>query len=195
MASRYARRSFGLVGIWVLLAAAALAAGVSVVHAQETGGVAASGTLNAKLTLTLGDTSMALGTPDPDCEGNTDGATVGEFTVYNGATGNQGCSYLWNGISVRVKSNKAWTGTIDGSDGSPTSAIKVVNSSFHYDSAAASTNYSTCADATAMATTSATWEPSGTVWNNLYTFYHCVIIDWDDTDGTIDSTITYTVTQ
>ena len=160
---------------------------VGVVGAQTSGGVAASGTLNAKITVTLGDTTMALGTPDPDCEGNPDATVLGEFTVYNGTTGNQGCSYIWNSLTVRVKSNKPWTGDIDGADGSPTSGVTVPNGNYHYDTA--------CSADTALATTTAQWEPSGTVGNNLYTFYHCLLLDWDDADGTIDSTITYTVSQ
>ena len=64
---------------------------VTVVYAQESGGVAASGSANAKITITLGDTSLALGTPDPACEGNPDSTVVGEFTLYNGSTGNEGC--------------------------------------------------------------------------------------------------------
>ena len=67
----------------------------SVVTAQESGGVAASGSANAKITITLGDTSLALGTPDPACEGNPDSTVVGEFTLYNGSTGNEGCGYVW----------------------------------------------------------------------------------------------------
>ena len=48
---------------------------------------------------------------------------------------------------------------------------------------------------TTMATTTSSFEASGVIGNNLYTFYNCVVLDWDNADGTIDSTITYTVTQ
>ena len=57
------------------------------IYAQEASGVTASGTANAKITISLTDATMALGTPDPTCEALSDGSTTGEFTVYNGATG------------------------------------------------------------------------------------------------------------
>ena len=164
-------------------------------YAQEVGGVAASGTANAKITIALTDTTMALGTPDPSCEGLTDGTATGEFVVYNGTTGNEGCSYVWGGLSVTIKSNRPWTGTTNGSDGTPTSGVTVVGSSFHYSTSAAASTYTGCAGYTALATTTASFEASGTQGNSLYNFYHCVLIDWDDSDGTIDSTITYTVSQ
>ncbi len=182
-----------LIALALILGAVAALTGVAT--AQESGGVAASGSANAKITITLGDTSLALGTPDPACEGNPDSTVVGEFTLYNGATGNEGCGYVWSSLSVRVKSNKAWTGDIDGADGTPTSGITVVNGSFRYDTAAAQTSYSNCSADTTLTTTTAQWEASGTLGNTLYTFYHCVILDWDDADGSIDSTITYTVSQ
>ena len=189
------KKHIGILGLAAILLVSIWSVTASVVHAQEVGGVAASGTLNAKITITLDDTTMALGTPDPDCEGLTDGGTTGEFTVYNGTTGNEGCSYVWDGLQVRVKSNKPWTGTIAGSDGSPTSGVTVVTASFHYDTAAAASTYTACGSDTTLATTTSSFESSGNAGNTLYNFYHCVLLDWDDPDGTIDSTITYTVSQ
>ena len=184
-----------MAGLLVVVATAFGALMVSTVHAQTSGGVAASGALNAKITISLGDTTLALGTPDPACEGNTDGTTVGEFTVYNGTSGNQGCAYVWASLTVTVKSNRAWTGDIDGADGTPTSGVSVVNSNFRYDTSAAQTTYAECNTSTALATTTSEWEATGAVGNNIYSFYHCVQLDWDDADGSIDSTITYTVSQ
>ena len=181
-------------GLMLVVVGALLTLLVSSVHAQ-TGAVSASGTLNAKITITLTDPTMALGTPDPTCEGLTDGSTSGEFTVYNGTTGNQGCAYVWGGLQVRVKSNRAWTGTINGGDGSPTSGVKVTDGNFLYNASAAVTTYASCSADTALATTTASFESSGNVGNTLYNFYHCILLDWDDVDGSIDSTITYTVTQ
>ena len=182
----------GILAVVVGTLAMALA---GTVYAQEASGVSASGTANAKITLSLTDASMALGTPDPTCEGLSDGTTTGEFTVYNGSTGNEGCSYVWDSLTVTVKSNKPWTGTIAGSDGSPTSDVTVGDGSFHYDTSAAAGTYTACGTDTALATTTSSFESSGVKGQSLYTFHHCVILDWDDADGTIDSTITYTVTQ
>ena len=177
-----------VLGLAVVILGTFLALIATSVYAQETGGVAASGTASAKITISLSDTTMALGTPDPTCEGLGDGATTGEFTVYNGTTGNEGCAYAWDILQVRVKSNKAWTGTINGADGAPTSGVTVVNGSFRYDSSAAASTYTQCTLDTTLATTTASFEPSGLAGNNLYNFHHCVTVDWDDADGTIDST-------
>ena len=147
------------------------------------------------ITLTLTDPTLALGSPDPNCQGNPSGTTVGEFTVYVGSTGNQGCAYAWDGITVTVKSNAAWSGTIVGADQAPTSDITVANGSFRYDSAGAPASYSDCSGDTQLPTTPAPFEPAGPTGINVYNFWHCVRLDWDDGDGTIDSTITYTVSQ
>ena len=148
------------------------------------------------ITLTLSDATMALGTPDPTCEGLADGAPTGEFTVYSGTAGNQGCSYVWNDLDVTVQSNKAWSGTVAGTDGSPTSGVTVPQGSFRYDVGTPTTSYAGCASNTALTTTASPFEPSGGVGDNqVYTYHHCVLVDWDDDDGTIDSTITYTVQQ
>ena len=158
----------------------------------------ATDTTNAPptITLTLSDLSMALGTPDPDCEGNPDATVVGEFTVYNGTAGNEGCAYAWSPVTVTVESNMPWTGTVTGSDGSPTSGVTVATGSFRYDTAGAATSYLECDSDTALTTTATDFESAGTQGNNqVYTQHHCVILDWDDGDGTIDSTITYTASQ
>ena len=52
-------------------------------------------TVPPTITLTLSDTTMALGTPDLTCEGLSDGSPTGEFTVRKGSTGNEGCAYVW----------------------------------------------------------------------------------------------------
>ena len=148
------------------------------------------------ITLTLNDTTMALGTPDPTCEGLADGTPTGEFTVRKGSTGNEGCAYVWADLTVTVQSNKPWTGTIDGSDGTPTSDVTVALGSFRYDTSAAATSYTGCSVDSSVPTTPAVWEGSGLIGaNQVYTHYHCVLVDWDDSDGTIDSTITRTVQQ
>ena len=96
---------------------------------------------------------------------------------------------------MTVKSNKPWTGTIAGSDGSPTSGVTVALGGFHYDTEAAASTYTACSSDTVLATTTSSFESSGVIGQSIYSFHHCVVLDWDDADGTIDSTITYTVTQ
>ena len=148
------------------------------------------------ITLNLGDTTLAMGSPDPNCEDNPDGTAVGEFTVYNGTAGNQGCAYTWSPLAITVDSNRPWTGTVAGSDGTPTSGVTVALGNYRYDAAAAALSYPGCAGDAQLPTTPGPFESSGSEGSNqVYNHHHCVVIDWDDNDGTIDSTITYTVSQ
>ncbi len=152
-------------------------------------------TATQTLTITLSDTTLTLGTPDPGCQGNTDGTTIGEFTVYNGTLGGEGCAYVWDDLTVTVKSNAPWSGTIVGADNSPTSEITVALGSFRYDTAAAPASYSDCAADTALPTSPSPFEPSGVAGVNAYTHRYCARVDWDDSDGSINSTFTYSVSQ
>ena len=97
---------------------------------------------------------------------------------------------------MTVQSNKPWTGTIDGSDGTPTSDVTVALGSFRYDTNTTPTSYTECGTDTAVPSTPTLWEGAGLIGaNQLYTHSHCVLVDWDDADGTIGSTITRTVQQ
>ena len=147
------------------------------------------------ITVTLDDSTMSFSGADPDCESNPDGSSVGEFTVYHGTIGNQGCTYIWNDLTVTVKSNAPWTGTVAGTDQSPTSDITVALSSFRYDTTLAVASYSDCSSATTLSTSTSPFESAGTGGINPYTFRHCVLINWNDRQGTIDSALEYAVTQ
>ena len=154
-----------------------------------------STTVPPTIILTLSDTTLALGSPDPTCEGLANGSRTGEFTVYNGSSGNEGCAYVWDAFTATIRSNKPWTGTIAGTDVAPTSGITLASGNFHYDAVAAATSYSDCSSDTALTATPTSFESAGTTGTSLYDFHHCVLVDWDDDDGTIDSKVIYTVQQ
>lgn len=157
---------------------------------DSSGSVSASGKSNAKIILTLGTSSVSLSGVDPDC------AAVSGITAYAGSSGNEGCVYRWT-VSVQVESNRAWTGTLSGTDNSnPTSEVTVGDSSF-YASTKSIDSYSDCTGATVVPDSKNpwTWESNGKKGNNSFTHYQCVIVDWDDDDGSIDSTFSYSVSQ
>ena len=89
-------------------------------------------------------------------------AAVSGITAYAGSSGNEGCVYRWT-VSVQVESNRAWTGTLSGTDNSnPTSEVTVGDSSF-YASTKSIDSYSDCTGATVVPDSKNpwTWESNG----------------------------------
>ena len=157
------------------------------------GSYVVSGKADPEIILTLGTSSVNLSGVDPAC------ASVAGTSAYAGSTGNEGCAYVWT-VSVQVQSNKAWKGTLAGVDnGLPTSQVTVANGNYHASTSALS-SYASCTGATTVPGAADpndewTWENSRKKGNIIGTHYHCVMVDWDDDDGTIDSTISYSVSQ
>lgn len=184
-------RAIALVGALLALALGLSFSQSGLVWAEDSSGsYTASGKASAKIILTLGTISVSLSGVDPDC------AAVSGITAYLGSSGNEGCAYRWT-VSVQVESNRAWTGTLSGADnGNPTSEITVDEGSF-YASTKSIDSYSDCTGATVVpdSKNAWTWESNGKKGNNSSTHYHCVVVDWDDDDGSINSTFSYSVSQ
>ena len=165
----------------------------------ETGGVSASGTNNAKMTVTIGDSSSDFGTNlDPEGTNSTSTDTVLD---YQGSSGNEGSYYVWKadggtGLTVGVKSNKVWSGTAQASEnGGTSSSMTVASGVMTYSETTEPTTYAACSSATAFTTTASTWQTSVAKGSNSYTYFYCLRVDWDDDPGTFSSSITYTATQ
>ena len=176
---------------------ATLAISASVADA-ETGGVSASGTNNAKLTVTIADPSSDFGANlDPTGTDSTSGDSVLD---YQGSTGNQGSQYVWkaagSGLTIDVASNKVWNGTAEATENAGTSASMTIASGvMKYVETTEPTSYSDCDAGTAFATTAATWKSSIAKGKSTFTYYYCMRVDWTDDPGTFSSSITYTATQ
>ena len=187
--------SYALLGTLLALAlvlSVALAGSVSAAEESDDGSYSVSGTSNPQIILTLGTSSVDLTGVDPTC------ASVGGTSAYAGSTGNEGCAYLWT-ISVQVQSNRAWIGTLTGEDnGQTTSDLRVENDSY-YASTSSIGSYSDCIGATTVPESGQEsawmWEASGAQGNISGTHSHCVLVDWDDDDGTISATMSYSVSQ
>ena len=184
-------RAIALLGALLALALGLSFSQSGLVWAEDSSGsVTVSGNTTAKIILTLGTTSVNLSGVDPDC------AAVSGIKAYAGSSGNEGCAYRWT-VSVQVESNRAWTGTLSGADdGNPTSEITVGDGSF-YASTKEIDDYSDCTGATVVPDSESawTWESNGKKGNSNSTHYHCVVVDWDDDDGSINSTFSYSVSQ
>ena len=157
------------------------------------GNVTLSGKSNAKIVLTLGTSDVALTGVDPAC------APVSGVTGYSGSQASDGCAYSWP-ISVQVHSNRAWTGSIYGQDDdSATSDINFDGGAFRASTSDVA-SYADCGGAQIVPEGSEAddgwkFESAGKKGNTKTVHYHCVLVDWDDDDGTIDSTLSYSVSQ
>jgi len=190
------RTAIGLgiaVVVGILVAVMALPAGAA------SGGVSGSGTNNAKITITLSDTTADFGTNlDPSGAASNSGDVV-ESNV--GSSGNEGAYYEWKasggtGLTIEVKSNKAWDGTVQATENSGTSSsMTIASGALRYVEGSQPTSYATCAAGTAFQTTAQTWKSNVAKGKSSYVQYYCLRVDWTDDPGTFASTTTYTVTQ
>ena len=162
----------------------------------ETGGVSASGTNNAKLTVTIADATADFGSNmDPSGLDSTSTDTV---TDVQGSTGNQGSYYVWKsgGMDVTVQSNKVWNGTVVATENAGTSAsLTIASGALRYVETTAPTSYADCSGGSAFATTAGTWKSSVAKGSNTYNMYYCLRVDWDDDPGSFSSSVTYSATQ
>lgn len=162
------------------------------------GNVAATGTNNEKITVSISDLSADFGTFDPT--GSLSGGDEVDDSLSSSA-GNQGVCLLWNtsggdGLEVKVKSNKAWTGTVNASENSGTSTtLTLANGDFRYHTSTPA-SYSACSSSgAAFSTSPAQFEDNGSLGASTYTYYYSLTVDWDDVPGTFTSTVTYSVSQ
>ncbi len=187
------------IGLGVAVVAGILVAVMAIPAGAASGGVSASGTNNANITITLSDSTADFGTNlDPSGTASNSSDTV---QANAGSTGNQGAYYEWkanggSGLSIQIKSNKTWNGTVAASENSGTSAsMTVASGALRYAEGSEPTSYGTCASGTAFASTAQTWKSNVTKGVNSYTQYYCLRVDWTDDPGTFASNTTYTVTQ
>ena len=161
-----------------------------------TGGVTASGTNNAKITISIADATADFGTNlDPAGTASDSGDTVADV---QGSSGDQGSYYVWKsgGMDVTVKSNKVWNGTLAATEnGGTSSSITIASGALRYAESTEPSSYTDCSSSTAFATTSSSWKSAVSAGVSPYTHYYCLRVDWVDDPGTFVSTLTYAVTQ
>ena len=149
------------------------------------------------VSIVVSDSSADFGT-DLTPQGQ-DSNSSDVVTDLQGTVGNQGSYYAWEasggaGVSITVKSNKTWNGTVDASENSGTSSTMPIDSGVLRHSESVPGSYSACAGTMAF-TTSVTWQSNVGAGTNTYTYYYCLRVDWDDDPGTFASTVTYSVSQ
>ncbi|MFQ5875704.1 MAG: hypothetical protein ACE5JL_18150, partial [Dehalococcoidia bacterium] len=150
------------------------------------------------ITIVISDDSAAFGTNlDPEGPNSNSGDSVLD---YQSSVGNQGSYYVWrasgSGLTVTVKSNRPWDGTVAASENSGTAtSMSIASGVLRYAEGSEPTSYSACAPATAFTTASSPWKSSIPEGIQIYAHYYCLRVDWDDDPGDFISTVTYTVTQ
>jgi hypothetical protein len=186
-------------GLGVAVVAGVLVAVAAIPAGAASGGVSASGTNNANITITLSDSTADFGTNlDPSGTASNSSDTV---VARVGSTGNEGAYYEWkanggSGLTVTVKSNKTWNGTVQASENSGTSSsMTVASGALRYAEGSEPTSYAACSSGTAFATTAQSWKSNVAKGKSSYTQYYCLRVDWTDDPGTFASSTTYTVTQ
>ena len=163
-----------------------------------TGNVSVSGTNNAKITITIADSSSDFGTNlDPS---GPDSNSPDSVSDYQGSSGNQGSYYVWkaagSGNLITIKSNKAWNGMVAATENSgSSSSMTIASGALRHSEGSAPTSYSEAASATAFQTTAQSWKSSVAKGVNSYFHFYSLRVDWDDDPGTFSSTINYEVTQ
>ena len=166
--------------------------------------VAATGTNNAKITIGLsgdsGDTADMGTALDPDASTASSTDTV---TAYAEPTGDVGAYYAWegsggSGLTVKVKSNKVWDGSVGASENSGTAGqITIANGSFTFTEDSDPASYADCDAGTDFVVSPAAnaWKDDIAKGVNSYVHRYCLRILWTDDPGTFISTVTYTVIQ
>ncbi|MDP3062637.1 MAG: hypothetical protein Q8O40_05440 [Chloroflexota bacterium] len=187
------------IGLGVAVVVGILVAVMAIPAGAASGGVSASGENQANITITLIDSTAGFGTNlDPSGTASNSSDTV---VARAGSTGNQGAYYEWkanggDGLTIEVKSNKTWNGTMAASENSGTSSsMTVASGALRYAEGSEPTSYSACSSGTAFQSTAQTWKSNVAKGKSSYTQYYCLRVDWTDDPGTFVSNTTYTVTQ
>jgi hypothetical protein len=146
----------------------------------------------------VSDSTADFGTNlDPEGPNSNSGDSVLD---YQSSVGNQGSYYVWrasgSGLTVTVKSNQPWNGTVAASENSGTAtSMSVASGVLRYTEGSEPASYGACASGTAFTTIATSWKGSIAEGIQVYAHYYCLRVDWDDDTGTFISTVTYSVTQ
>ncbi len=148
-------------------------------------------------TVTLDDISADFGTmlePSGVVSDSTDAVTV-----FTGSLPDEGACYVWAGaggagLSIHIKSNMPWNGSIQVSENTGTSGLNIAGGSLRYVEGTAPTSYADgCVNSTAFDTSGNTWKSNNGPGDLTYSHWYALRVRWSDVPGTFSSTVTYVV--
>lgn len=188
-----ARRTAIVTGALILSLAAAIPASAG----QGSGSVSVEATNNAAITLSISDGTADFGSNIDPLGTKSNSSDTDQVHGYADVPGSY---YVWrsdsgNGLTVTVKSNKSWTGTVTASGNRGTSDSMSIESGVLRYSTAEPRSYFEAALLPAFGESASSFEPTGTKGIHNYTYYYALRVGWDDDPGTFESSVTYAVTH
>ncbi|MHB0869078.1 MAG: hypothetical protein ACYC5J_06430 [Chloroflexota bacterium] len=207
--NRTLRRKVGLPAALGVIATLVLVAPAGAVGGTDTGTVSVTASNAAKITMALssdsnGDLPSFGSGLDP--AGATPNAPTGTVVPYTDAS--SGAYYVWSGktdhgVTVAVKSNKAWTGTLLGTESSGTAdgGWSVASGALRFAVGAKPTSYAAASGASQVpltGTPEAAWA-TATKGTSSTDLFFSLRVGWGDEPPAVgtqfSSTVTFTASQ
>ena len=175
----------------------ALGIAIPVSANQGAGSVSVQATNNAAITLSISDDTAYFGSTIDPMGTNSNSSDANQVRALVDTPGSY---YVWrssggNGLTVTVKSNTSWVGTMSASENDGGSRSMTIHSDVLRYSASEPTSYYDAALAPAFGADGSTFERSGTKGIHDYTYFYALRVDWNDDPGTFQSNVTYSVTN
>ncbi len=190
---RDARRAVAITSALLLTLVATMSARAE----QGAGSVTVEATNNAAITLSISDGTADFGSNIDPMGTKSNSSDANQVVDYQESGGSY---YVWrsdsgNGLTVTVKSNKSWTGTVEASKNKGTSDSMSIESGVLRYNKSEPQSYYDAALSTPFSTSPTTFEPMGSKGVHNYTYFYALRVGWDDDPGTLESSVTYSVTH
>lgn len=164
---------------------------------QGTGSIKVEARNNAAITLSVSDGTADFGANLDPLGTKSDSSDTNQVESFLGSGGSY---YVWrsgtgNGLTVSVKSNVPWTGTVVASDNVGSSESMTVKSGVLRYSPVLPQDYYGAALSTAFTNHETAFEEAGAKGIHDYRYFYALRVGWDDDPGTFESAVTYSVTH
>jgi hypothetical protein len=187
------RRALAIAGVLLVTLAIAIPASA----AQGTGSVTVQATNNAAITIAVSDGTADFGTNIDPLGTDSNSSDVNQVVDFQDASGSY---YVWrsnggNGLTITVKSNKSWTGSVVATENTGTSKSMTVESGVLRFRPTIPANYYDAALSQPFTLTSLSFEAAGTKGVHSYSHYYALRVSWADDPGTFVSSVAYSATH
>jgi hypothetical protein len=179
----------------VLLVALALA--IPARAAQGTGSVTVRATNNAAITIAISDGTADFGTNIDPLGTDSNSSDTRQVVDFQDPSGSY---YVWrsnsgSGLTVTVRSNKPWTGTVIASENAGTARSMTIESGVLRFGPTMPSNYYDAALSQPFVLTGSSFEAAGTKGIHTYSHFYSLRVGWIDDPGTFVSSVAYSATH